>query len=262
MTRFWITLPEAVDLVLYAMEHAKGGEIFIPKIPSTRVTDLAEAMAPGVPRDVIGIRPGEKLHEILLTDDEARHAIETEDNYVVLPEHPWWTAEQPLDRRQAPRRRLRLRQQHQRLVAGARGDPRAGRGDVIPYGRQSVDDDDIDAVVQVLKGDWLTRGPAVEEFEHALADQVEARHAVAFASGTAALHGAVAVAGIGPGDRVATSALSFAASAACAAYVGATPDLRGHRPHHHEPGHRRRCPRASRPSSPCTTPACPSTSPR
>jgi len=95
MTRFWITLPEAVDLVLYAMEHAKGGEIFIPKIPSTRVTDLAEAMAPGVPRDVIGIRPGEKLHEILLTDDEARHAIETEDNYVVLPEHPWWTADHP-----------------------------------------------------------------------------------------------------------------------------------------------------------------------
>jgi perosamine synthetase len=94
---------------------------------------------------------------------------------------------------------------------------------VIPYGRQHVDDDDIDAVVQVLKGDWLTRGPAVEAFEAALAERVEARHAIAFASGTAALHGAVAVAGIGPGDRVATSALSFAASAACAAYVGATP---------------------------------------
>jgi len=94
---------------------------------------------------------------------------------------------------------------------------------VIPYGRQSVDDDDIAAVVQVLKGDWLTRGPAVEAFEHALAERVEARHAVAFANGTAALHGAVAVSGIGPGDRVATSALSFAASAACAAYVRATP---------------------------------------
>ena len=95
MTRFWITLPEAVDLVLFAMEHAKGGEIFIPKIPSMRMTDLAEAMAPGVPTEIIGIRPGEKLHEVLLTDDEARHAIETEDNYVVLPEHPWWTAEHP-----------------------------------------------------------------------------------------------------------------------------------------------------------------------
>ena len=94
---------------------------------------------------------------------------------------------------------------------------------MIPYGRQSVDDDDIDAVVRVLKGDWLTRGPAVEAFEQALAEQVGARHAVAFSSGTAALHGAATVVGLGPGDRVATSALSFAASAACAAYVGATP---------------------------------------
>jgi UDP-N-acetylglucosamine 4,6-dehydratase/5-epimerase len=95
MTRFWITLDEAVDLVLFAMEHAQGGEIFIPKIPSMRVVDLADAMAPGLPREIIGIRPGEKLHEVLLTDDEARHAVETEDVYVVLPEHPWWTDEHP-----------------------------------------------------------------------------------------------------------------------------------------------------------------------
>jgi UDP-4-amino-4,6-dideoxy-N-acetyl-beta-L-altrosamine transaminase len=94
---------------------------------------------------------------------------------------------------------------------------------MIPYGRQSVDDDDIDAVVRVLKGDWLTRGPAVDAFERDLAEHVGARHAVAFANGTAALHGAVAAAGLGPGDRVATSPLSFAASAACAVYVGATP---------------------------------------
>ncbi len=260
MTRFWITLPEAVDLVLYAMEHAQGGEIFIPKIPSMRVTDLAEAMAPGVPREVIGIRPGEKLHEILLTDDEARHAIETEENYVVLPGAPVVDRRAPVDGGQAPRRRLRLRQQHQRLVARARGDPRAGRGDVIPYGRQSVDDDDIAAVVQVLKGDWLTRGPAVEAFEAALAERVEARHAIAFSSGTAALHGAVAVSGIGPGDRVATSALSFAASAACAAYVGATPVYVDVDPTTMNLDHRARCPTASRPSWPSTTPACRSTS--
>jgi UDP-N-acetylglucosamine 4,6-dehydratase/5-epimerase len=95
MTRFWITLDEAVDLVLFAMEHAQGGEIFIPKIPSMRVVDLADAMAPDLPREIIGIRPGEKLHEVLLTDDEARHAVETEDVYVVLPEHPWWTDEHP-----------------------------------------------------------------------------------------------------------------------------------------------------------------------
>ncbi|MBA2283548.1 MAG: UDP-N-acetylglucosamine 4,6-dehydratase (inverting) [Actinomycetota bacterium] len=93
MTRFWITLPQAVDLVVYALEHMVGGEVFIPKIPSMRVTDLAEAMAPGVPCDVIGIRPGEKLHELLITADESRHTIDAGEVFVVLPEHPWWTAD-------------------------------------------------------------------------------------------------------------------------------------------------------------------------
>lgn len=93
MTRFWITLDQAVALVLFALDNATGGEVFIPKIPSMKVTDLAEAIAPGLERDVIGIRPGEKLHEVLLTADESRHAIDAEDVYVVLPEHPWWTDE-------------------------------------------------------------------------------------------------------------------------------------------------------------------------
>ena len=90
MTRFWITLPQAVDLVLYALSHMTGGEVFIPKIPSMRVVDLAEAMAPGMPRTITGIRPGEKLHEVLVTADESRHTIDAGAVYVVLPEHPWW----------------------------------------------------------------------------------------------------------------------------------------------------------------------------
>jgi UDP-N-acetylglucosamine 4,6-dehydratase len=90
MTRFWITLPEAVELVLYAMERSRGGEIYIPKIPSMKITDLADAVGPEIPREVTGIRPGEKLHELLLTADEARHAIETDAMYIVMPEHPWW----------------------------------------------------------------------------------------------------------------------------------------------------------------------------
>jgi len=90
MTRFWITLPQAVDLVLHALDNMEGGEIFIPKIPSMRVADLAEAIAPGAPRDVVGIRPGEKLHELLITSDEARHAIDAGSVYLVMPEHPWW----------------------------------------------------------------------------------------------------------------------------------------------------------------------------
>ena len=91
MTRFWITLPQAVDLVLFALEHMVGGEVFIPKIPSMRVTDLADAMAPDQTHEIIGIRSGEKLHEVLITNDESRHTIDAGEVFVVLPEQPWWS---------------------------------------------------------------------------------------------------------------------------------------------------------------------------
>lgn len=94
---------------------------------------------------------------------------------------------------------------------------------MIRYSRQRIDEDDIAAVAAVLRGDWLTTGPAVEAFEAALRELTGARFAVAYANGTAALHGAVAAAGLGPGSVVATSSLSFVASANCARYVGATP---------------------------------------
>ncbi len=90
MTRFWITLDGAVDLVLFGLDNMRGGEIFVPKIPSMRITDLADAMAPGHPKETIGIRAGEKLHEMMLTADESRHTIELANAYVVLPEHPFW----------------------------------------------------------------------------------------------------------------------------------------------------------------------------
>jgi UDP-4-amino-4,6-dideoxy-N-acetyl-beta-L-altrosamine transaminase len=94
-------------------------------------------------------------------------------------------------------------------------------GERIPYGRQTIDESDIEAVVAVLRGDWLTQGPAIAAFENAIAERVEAEYAVAFANGTAALHGACAAAGIGAGNLAATSPLTFAASANCARYVGA-----------------------------------------
>jgi UDP-4-amino-4,6-dideoxy-N-acetyl-beta-L-altrosamine transaminase len=93
---------------------------------------------------------------------------------------------------------------------------------VIPYGHQSVDDEDVAAVVGVLKSEWLTQGPAIEQFEEALTGATGARFAVAFTNGTAALHAACAAASLGPGDVAATSPLSFAASANCARYVGAS----------------------------------------
>jgi perosamine synthetase len=94
---------------------------------------------------------------------------------------------------------------------------------MIPYGRQSVDEKDVTAVVEVLRSDWLTQGPMVDEFEEAFAAACEAPYAVAFSSGTAALHGCAFAAGLGPGDELVTSAITFAASANCGAYLGATP---------------------------------------
>ncbi len=96
---------------------------------------------------------------------------------------------------------------------------------MIPYGRQSIAEADIAAVVAVLRGDFLTQGPMIEAFERAFAARVGAKYAVAVNSATAALHLALRVAGVGRGDRVVTSPITFLASANCAAYVGATPDF-------------------------------------
>lgn len=85
MTRFWITLPQGVEFVLNAFRRMQGGEIFVPKIPSSRISDLAEAIAPGVPTKVIGIRPGEKLHEIMCPADDSHLTIEFSDHYVIRP---------------------------------------------------------------------------------------------------------------------------------------------------------------------------------
>jgi perosamine synthetase len=94
---------------------------------------------------------------------------------------------------------------------------------MLPYGRQYVDESDIRAVVEVLRGDWLTNGPGVVRFEQAFAAQVGARNAIAVSSGTAALHAAAHVAGLGPGDEVILSPLTFLATANCIVYCGATP---------------------------------------
>jgi UDP-N-acetylglucosamine 4,6-dehydratase len=90
MTRFWITIRQAVDFVISSIGRMGGGEIFVPRIPSMRVTDVALALAPEAEHRVIGIRPGEKLHEVLVTEDEARHTFEVKGGYVILPEYATW----------------------------------------------------------------------------------------------------------------------------------------------------------------------------
>ncbi len=87
MTRFWIDLEQAFNIVLFALEHMEGGEIFIPKAPAMKLTVLFNILAPKAKRNIIGIRPGEKVHEVLLTKEEARHAVERGEYFVVLPEN-------------------------------------------------------------------------------------------------------------------------------------------------------------------------------
>jgi len=90
MTRFWITLEQGVRFVIDCLDRMKGGEVFIPKIPSMKVIDLADTIAPKAKKEIIGIRPGEKIDEVLLTEEEARHAKEFDSFFVIEPEHPFW----------------------------------------------------------------------------------------------------------------------------------------------------------------------------
>lgn len=91
MTRFWITLDQGVQFVLDNLERMYGGEIFVPKIPSMNVMDLAKAIAPECDIEIIGIRPGEKLHEAMITEDDARQTLEFDTYFVIQPEFPWWS---------------------------------------------------------------------------------------------------------------------------------------------------------------------------
>ena len=90
MTRFWISLEEGVELVIHALEKARGGETFISKIPSFKITDLAQAMLPGCEMPEVGIREGEKLHEIMVTREDSLHTYEYDKHYIVYPHYNWW----------------------------------------------------------------------------------------------------------------------------------------------------------------------------
>ena len=90
MTRFWISLEQGVELVIKALEEARGGETFISKIPSFTITDLAEAMYPGIPKKEVGIREGEKLHEIMVTREDSMHTYEYEKHFIIYPHYDWW----------------------------------------------------------------------------------------------------------------------------------------------------------------------------
>jgi UDP-N-acetylglucosamine 4,6-dehydratase len=93
MTRFWITLQQGVNFVLSSLEMMQGGEVFVPRIPSMKITDLANVMAPNLKHDIVGIRPGEKLHEIMITVDDGRNTLQMEDRFIIEPHFSFWQQE-------------------------------------------------------------------------------------------------------------------------------------------------------------------------
>ncbi len=282
MTRFIITLEQGVWFVLDAMQKMAGGEVFIPKIPSVTITDIAQAVAPECPTKIVGIRPGEKLHECMIPADEARSAVEFEDHFVIKPlqrswdrETPWYeTGGKPCDigfsytsdNNDQWLTPARLREMIQVEFPQCREEPAAGTRHApcrtgtfpepclpaapaparririgteseavaavrpLPYSRQAIDEQDIQAVGHVLRSDWLTTGPAVQQFETAIAGTVGSQHAVAFCNGTAALHAAVAALNLNPGDQVIVPAITFVATANAVLYCGATPVFADVRP--------------------------------
>jgi UDP-N-acetylglucosamine 4,6-dehydratase len=92
MTRFWITLEQGVRFVIQSVERMQGGEVFVPKLPSTSILDLVQALAPECSVQEIGTRPGEKLHECLVSEDEARNTLDVDGFYVIQPSHKWWSS--------------------------------------------------------------------------------------------------------------------------------------------------------------------------
>src|ERR1043165_6665306 len=93
MTRFWLTLDQGIEFVIQSIGRMHGGEIFVPKLPSMNIMELAKAVAADCKIRNIGIRAGEKLHEVLISEDEARNTVELDDAYVIRPAHPWWSVE-------------------------------------------------------------------------------------------------------------------------------------------------------------------------
>ncbi len=260
MTRFWITLNQAFDLVFFALENMAGGEIFIPKAPSMKLVDLFDVIAPGVPKQLIGIRPGEKLHEVLITNEEAVHSRELEDYFVILPEHrDFFNFNQHFEKFLTSGKKLPddfcfesssncrwlTKEALAKIIVekypDASGDifnaenfsrpqespiqdePLTAERKFIPYARQSINQDDIDAVTQTLKSDFLTTGPKVKEFEQAVASYCGRKYAIAVSNATAGLKLAFLAAGLKAGDEAITSPNTFVATANMLLEVGVKP---------------------------------------
>ena len=157
MTRFWITLRQGVNFVLSCLGMMHGGEIFVPKIPSMKISEVARSIAPELPQKIVGIRPGEKLHEVMISEDDSRMTVDLEDRYVIEPAFAWWPREtyrkngaKPVTegfRFSSDTNPQWLEAVHLKKMMQDSGLETRG----LPYSRQPIKGDDIAAVAEVLQ---------------------------------------------------------------------------------------------------------------
>lgn len=239
MTRFLTTLDNCFEMVLSALANMWGGEIFVPKIPSYHIVELAEAVSPGSKKQEVGLLLGEKLHEELITKSDAMNAVMFKDYFVILPSMKLWDVDNFISTfdgaicpngfsYESASNSDWLTIEQLREIIVKKIDPTFrvnGIHSNIPYGRQTISSQDIQAVNDVLQSDWLTQGPAIENFEVAVAGYCGAKYAVVVNSATSALHIACLAADLGPGDILWTTPNTFVASANCGVYCGAAVDF-------------------------------------
>ncbi len=259
MTRFNISLQDGVNMVLWAIKNAWGGEVLIPKIPSYRITDLAKAIGPDCKHTIIGIRPGEKIHEEMITSSDSLHTVDLGKYYAVLPMGARYTMADYCNHFRADQvpegfcynsgdneQFLNIRELHDLIfkMQPQEQQPRRLRTmqnfstffepidhavdheqEYIPYARQCIDEEDIAAVVSILQSDFITQGSAIAQFEADLLKICKARFAVATNSATSALHLACLALDICPGDHVWTTPITFVATANSALYCGGMVDF-------------------------------------
>lgn len=234
-TRFMVTAEQGVELVWHVLSDMEGGEIYVKKSPSVTLQELASTIDPKAEIRILGLRPGEKLHEQMIGSEDAKHTYEydgyfkvlsanSEEKFVsqrikrgikVAPDFSYSSINNP---EKSTREDIEVWLRSNRSVL-------AHIQDLIPYGRQDITRADIDAVLSVFHSDFLTQGPAVPRFERRVADHVGAKFGVAVNSATSALHLACLALDLGPGDILWTTPITFVASANCGIYCGASIDF-------------------------------------
>ena len=239
MTRFMITLEQGVELVWHAFEDMEGGEIYVKKIPSMKVTDIARAVDPEAKHEIVGIRPGEKLHEQMISPEDAYYTYEYPSTSRSCRPSTAGTRTSSASRMASgcpkasptpatatpsgwtwPPCRPGSRNTRTRSAASERHAMKT-----IPYATQSIDDTDLAAVREVLTSGWLTQGPSGPRFEQAFATRHGVAHAVAVSNATAGLHIACLALGAGPGRRCGPARTASWRRPTAALYCGADVDF-------------------------------------